>query len=116
MGGCFSSRRKDKACFSHLRVCVGSLEEWRLFNSNLDVVDDAGESAFQQFVLFTADEPEIPAGAISQSSTFPRLATLALRHQSEGSFGVPRTLEGRLQPGNLYPLTARDAGRSRQPN
>ena len=22
-------------------VCVGSLEEWKLFNSNLDVIDDA---------------------------------------------------------------------------
>jgi type I restriction enzyme M protein len=27
----------------HLRVCVGSLEKWKLFNSNLDVVDEAFE-------------------------------------------------------------------------
>jgi type I restriction enzyme M protein len=27
----------------HLRVCVGSLEQWKLFNSNLDVVDEAFE-------------------------------------------------------------------------
>lgn len=27
----------------HLQVCVGSLEEWKLFNSNLDVIDDAFE-------------------------------------------------------------------------
>lgn len=27
----------------HLQVCIGSLEEWKLFNSNLDVVDDAFE-------------------------------------------------------------------------
>jgi type I restriction enzyme M protein len=27
----------------HLQVCVGSLEKWKLFNSNLDVVDEAFE-------------------------------------------------------------------------
>jgi type I restriction enzyme M protein len=27
----------------HLQVCVGALEQWKLFNSNLDVVDDAFE-------------------------------------------------------------------------
>ncbi|MFZ2280758.1 MAG: N-6 DNA methylase [Prosthecobacter sp.] len=27
----------------HLQVCVGSLEQWKLFNSNLDVVDEAFE-------------------------------------------------------------------------
>ena len=27
----------------HLQVCIGSLEEWKLFNSNLDVIDDAFE-------------------------------------------------------------------------
>lgn len=27
----------------HLQICVGSLEEWKLFNSNLDVIDDAFE-------------------------------------------------------------------------
>ena len=27
----------------HLQVCVGSLEEWKLFNSNLEVIDDAFE-------------------------------------------------------------------------
>jgi type I restriction enzyme M protein len=26
-----------------LQVCIGSLEEWKLFNSNLDVIDDAFE-------------------------------------------------------------------------
>ena len=27
----------------HLQVCIGSIEEWKLFNSNLDVIDDAFE-------------------------------------------------------------------------
>ena len=28
---------------NHLRVCVGTLEGWKLFNSNLDILDDAFE-------------------------------------------------------------------------
>lgn len=32
----------------HLQVCVGSLEEYKLFNSNLDVIDDAFEYLVNQ--------------------------------------------------------------------
>ncbi|WP_112076946.1 N-6 DNA methylase [Herbaspirillum rubrisubalbicans] len=41
--GVFSSDDKVKLSPEHLQVCVGSLEEWKLFNSNLDVVDEAFE-------------------------------------------------------------------------
>jgi len=41
--GVFSDDEKIKLSPEHLQVCVGSLEEWKLFNSNLDVVDEAFE-------------------------------------------------------------------------
>lgn len=41
--GVFSEDERIKLSPDHLQVCVGSLEEWKLFNSNLDVVDDAFE-------------------------------------------------------------------------
>jgi type I restriction enzyme M protein len=41
--GVFAADEKIKLTADHLQVCVGSLEEWKLFNSNLDVVDDAFE-------------------------------------------------------------------------
>nr|WP_281720260.1 N-6 DNA methylase [Nitrosomonas nitrosa] len=42
-GGVFLTDDKIKLTPDHLQVCIGSLEEWKLFNSNLDVVDDAFE-------------------------------------------------------------------------
>jgi type I restriction enzyme M protein len=41
--GVFPPDDKIKLTADHLQVCIGSLEEWKLFNSNLDVVDDAFE-------------------------------------------------------------------------
>jgi type I restriction enzyme M protein len=41
--GVFSEDEKIRLTPEHLQVCVGSLEEWKLFNSNLDVVDEAFE-------------------------------------------------------------------------
>ena len=41
--GVFAEDEKIKLTPDHLMVCVGSLEEWKLFNSNLDVIDDAFE-------------------------------------------------------------------------
>jgi type I restriction enzyme M protein len=41
--GVFAEDDKIKLTADHLQVCVGSLEEWKLFNSNLDVIDDAFE-------------------------------------------------------------------------
>lgn len=41
--GVFATDEKIKLTPDHLQVCVGSLEEWKLFNSNLDVVDEAFE-------------------------------------------------------------------------
>lgn len=41
--GVFPTDDKIKLTPDHLQVCIGSLEEWKLFNSNLDVVDDAFE-------------------------------------------------------------------------
>ena len=41
--GVFATDERIKLTPDHLQVCVGSLEEWKLFNSNLDVVDDAFE-------------------------------------------------------------------------
>ncbi len=41
--GVFSEDDKIRLTPEHLQVCVGSLEEWKLFNSNLDVVDEAFE-------------------------------------------------------------------------
>ena len=42
-GGVFADDEKIKLSADHLQVCIGSLEEWKLFNSNLDVVDEAFE-------------------------------------------------------------------------
>src|ERR1035441_9032293 len=42
-GGVFPGDDRIKLTPDHLQVCIGSLEEWKLFNSNLDVVDDAFE-------------------------------------------------------------------------
>jgi type I restriction enzyme M protein len=41
--GVFSPDEKIRLTADHLAVCVGSLEEYKLFNSNLDVVDEAFE-------------------------------------------------------------------------
>ncbi len=41
--GVFQVDDKIKLTPDHLQVCIGSLEVWKLFNSNLDVVDDAFE-------------------------------------------------------------------------
>lgn len=41
--GVFEPGEQIKLSPDHLQVCVGSLEEWKLFNSNLDVVDEAFE-------------------------------------------------------------------------
>jgi type I restriction enzyme M protein len=41
--GVFADDERIKLTPEHLQVCVGSLEEWKLFNSNLDVVDEAFE-------------------------------------------------------------------------
>lgn len=41
--GVFLSDERIRLSPDHLQVCVGSLEEWKLFNSNLDVIDDAFE-------------------------------------------------------------------------
>jgi type I restriction enzyme M protein len=41
--GVFLSDERVRLSPDHLQVCVGSLEEWKLFNSNLDVIDDAFE-------------------------------------------------------------------------
>ena len=41
--GVFPPDDKIRLTADHLQVCIGSLEEWKLFNSNLDVVDEAFE-------------------------------------------------------------------------
>lgn len=41
--GVFPPDEKIRLTPEHLQVCVGSLEKWKLFNSNLDVVDEAFE-------------------------------------------------------------------------
>jgi type I restriction enzyme M protein len=41
--GVFPDDDRIRLSADHLQVCVGSLEEWKLFNSNLDVIDDAFE-------------------------------------------------------------------------
>jgi type I restriction enzyme M protein len=46
--GVFPTDDRIKLTPDHLQVCVGSLEEWKLFNSNLDVVDDAFEYLVNQ--------------------------------------------------------------------
>ena len=39
--GVFLDDERIRLSPDHLQVCVGSREEWKLFNSNLDVIDDA---------------------------------------------------------------------------
>lgn len=41
--GVFLDDERIRLSADHLQVCIGSLEEWKLFNSNLDVIDDAFE-------------------------------------------------------------------------
>lgn len=41
--GVFGKNERIRLSPEHLQICVGSLEEWKLFNSNLDVIDDAFE-------------------------------------------------------------------------
>ncbi len=41
--GVFLNDERIRLSPDHLQVCVASLEEWKLFNSNLDVIDDAFE-------------------------------------------------------------------------
>ena len=41
--GVFAADERLRLSPEHLQICVGSLEEWKLFNSNLDVIDDAFE-------------------------------------------------------------------------
>ena len=41
--GVFAKDDRIRLSPEHLQICVGSLEEWKLFNSNLDVIDDAFE-------------------------------------------------------------------------
>lgn len=41
--GVFATDERLRLSPEHLQICVGSLEEWKLFNSNLDVIDDAFE-------------------------------------------------------------------------
>ncbi|WP_300718679.1 N-6 DNA methylase [Helicobacter sp. UBA3407] len=41
--GVFSDDEKIRLSPSHLSVCIGSLEEVKLFNSNLEIIDDAFE-------------------------------------------------------------------------
>jgi len=41
--GVFLEDERIRLSPDHLQVCVGSLEEWKLFNSNVDVIDDAFE-------------------------------------------------------------------------
>ncbi len=42
-GGVFGNDEKIRLTASHLAVCVSSLQDVKLFNSNLDVIDDAFE-------------------------------------------------------------------------
>lgn len=41
--GVFPEDDRIKLSPDHLQVCIGSLEEWKLLNSNLDIIDDAFE-------------------------------------------------------------------------
>ena len=41
--GVFLDDERIRLSPDHLQVCIGSLEEWKLLNSNLDVIDDAFE-------------------------------------------------------------------------
>lgn len=46
--GVFAPSETIRLTPDHLAVCVGALEEWKLFNSNLDVIDDAFEYLVNQ--------------------------------------------------------------------
>jgi type I restriction enzyme M protein len=46
--GVFLPEEKIRLTPDHLQVCVGGLEDWKLFNSNLDVIDDAFEYLVNQ--------------------------------------------------------------------
>lgn len=51
--GVFSPDERIKLTADHLQVCIGSLEEWKLFNSNLDVIDPAcGFAGFTVHAIF----------------------------------------------------------------
>ncbi len=41
--GVFPSDSRVALESEHLQICVGTLESWKLFNSNLDIIDDAFE-------------------------------------------------------------------------
>ena len=41
--GVFNKNTKIALSYSHLAICVSSLQDIKLFNSNLDIVDDAFE-------------------------------------------------------------------------
>ncbi len=47
-GGVFPDDDRIKLTPDHLQVCVGSLEQYKLFNSNLDIIDDAFEYLINQ--------------------------------------------------------------------
>jgi type I restriction enzyme M protein len=47
-GGVFGENDRIKLNGSHLQVCVSYLEEYKLFNSNLDVIDEAFEYLINQ--------------------------------------------------------------------
>lgn len=46
--GVFPEDDRVKLTPDHLQVCVGSLEQYKLFNSNLDIIDDAFEYLINQ--------------------------------------------------------------------
>lgn len=46
--GVFATDDRIKLTPDHLQVCVGSLEQYKLFNSNLDVIDEAFEYLINQ--------------------------------------------------------------------
>jgi type I restriction enzyme M protein len=47
-GGVFPDDDRIKLTPDHLQVCIGSLEKYKLFNSNLDIIDDAFEYLINQ--------------------------------------------------------------------
>jgi type I restriction enzyme M protein len=46
--GVFAEGEKIRLTPDHLQVCVGYIEDWKLFNSNLDIIDDAFEYLVNQ--------------------------------------------------------------------
>ena len=46
--GVFPDDDRIKLTPDHLQVCIGSLEQYKLFNSNLDIIDDAFEYLINQ--------------------------------------------------------------------